>query len=69
MLSHVTVLKRWHKGEQGVKILGHGFWTKYDVIVVIATTCATTATQLVCGKFNAELCNSVETDASGGIEG
>ena len=37
MLSLVNVLKPWHKGNRGSKLLGHCFWTKYDVIVVVAT--------------------------------
>ena len=31
-------------GNKHSKLLGHGFLTKYDIIVAIATTCATTAT-------------------------
>ena len=66
MLSHVTVLKRWHKGESGVKIAWSWF---YDVIVAIATACATMATHWVCGEFDAESCDSVETVAQRGIGG
>ena len=50
-------------------MLGHGFWTKHDVIVAIATACATMATHWVCGEFDAEPCDSVETVAQRGIGG
>ena len=53
------------QGNSKSKSLGHGFWTKYDVIVVIATACATMATHWVCGEFDAESCDSVETVAQG----
>ena len=57
------------KGNRGSKSLGHGFWTKHDVIVAIATACATMATHWVCGEFDAESCDSVETVAQRGIGG
>ena len=66
MLSHVTVLKRWHKGEQGVKIAWPWF---YDVIVAIATAFGIMATHWVCGEFDAESCDSVETVAQRGTGG
>ena len=56
-------------GNRGSKLLGHGFWTKHDVIVAIATACATMATYWVCGEFDAESCDSVETVAQWGIGG
>ena len=61
MLSHVTVLKRWQKGNKGTKMLGNGFWTKYDVNVAIATYSATMTTLWVCGEFDAQSCDSVKT--------
>ena len=66
MLSHVTVLKRWHKGEKGVKIAWPWF---YDIIVAIATACATIATHWVCGEFDAESCGGVKTFVLRGIRG
>ena len=50
-------------GNRGSKLFGHGFWTKHDVIVAIATACATMATRWVCREFDAESCDSVETVA------
>ena len=41
ILSHVTVLKEWHKKKKRSKMLSIGFWIKYDVIVVIETTFTT----------------------------
>ena len=49
-------------------MLGHGFWTKYDIIVAITMVCSTMATHWVCGEFDAESCDSVETVAQRGIE-
>ena len=54
-------------GNRGSKSLGHDFWTKHDVIVAIATACATMATHWVCGECDAESCDSVETVAQWGI--
>ena len=51
----------------GSKSLGHGFWTIYDIIVAIATACATMATLWVCGSVDAESCDNVETVAQSGI--
>ena len=56
-------------GSRGSKSLGHGFWTKHDVIVAIATACATMATRWVCAEADAESCGSVETVAQGGTRG
>ena len=56
-------------GNRGSKSLGHGFWTKHDVIVAIATACATMETHWVCGEIDAESCDSVETVAQWGIGG
>ena len=44
-------------------MLGYDFWTNDNVIVAIATACATMATHWVRGEFDAESCNSVETVA------
>ena len=57
------------KGNRGSKLLGHGFWTKYDMIVAVATTCASMATRWVCGEFNAEPRGGIKTMAQRGIEG
>ena len=43
-----TVAQRGTEGQNG---LANSFWTKHDVIVAIATTCATMATHWVCGEF------------------
>ena len=51
------------------KLLGYDFWTKYDVIVAVATACATMATHWVCGGLDAKSCDSVEMVAQKGIEG
>ena len=60
MLSHVAVLKRWHKGKKGVKIA----WTcLYDVLVAIAMAYATMTAHWVCEEYDAESCDSVETVA------
>ena len=56
-------------GNRGLKSISHDFWTKYDVIVAIATACATMATHWDCGDFDAESCDTVETVAQWGIEG
>ena len=56
-------------GNRGSKSLGHGFWTKYDVIVAIATACATIATHWVCGEFDDESCGGVKTIVLRGIRG
>ena len=56
-------------GNRGSKSLGHGFWTKHDVIVAIATACATMATHWVCGEFDAESCGCVKTVVLRGIRG
>ena len=54
---------------KGSKLLGNSFLDKNNVIVAIATACATMTTQWVCGEFNAESCDSVETVAQRGIRG
>ena len=56
-------------GNRGSKALGHGFWTKHDVIVAIETAYATMATHWMCGELDAESCDSVETVAQWGIGG
>ena len=56
-------------GNRGSKSLGHGFWTKHDVIVAIATACATMATHWVCEEFDAESCGGVKTVVLRGIRG
>ena len=58
---------RW--GNKGSKLLGHGFRTKYDVIVAIMKACGTVTTHWVFGKFEAKSCDSVETVTQGGIRG
>ena len=65
----VETVARGTKGNRGSKSLGHGFWTKHDVIVAIATACATMATHWVCGEFDAESCGGVKTVVLRGIKG
>ena len=50
-------------------MVGHEFWNKNDVIVVIATACATVAIQWVCEAFNAESYDGVEAVAQLGMGG
>ena len=47
----------------GLMLFSHGFSKKYNVIVAIATACATVTTHWVCGEFDAESYDSVETVA------
>ena len=48
---------------RGSKLLENEFWTKHDVLVAITTACATITTHWVCGEFDVESCDSVETVA------
>ena len=72
MSSKLSIFQTENGGttrNRGSKLLGNGFRTKYDVIVGITTTCATLTTHSVCGQFEAESCDSVETVAQVRIEG
>ena len=63
----VETVAQWGIG--GQNRLAMVFWTKHDVIVAIATACATMATHWMCGELDAESCDIVETVAQWGIGG
>ena len=56
-----AIARKWTKRTQRKKA--------YDIIVAVATACATMATHWVCGEFDAESCDNVETVAQRGIGG